>query len=57
VPPEAEAAVVGVTVERRSMTYAAAAAAVVQVKGALEFVEGKRSGSVGVEPRDTVGAC
>jgi hypothetical protein len=62
VPPEAEAAVVGATVERRNMTcavaVAAVAAAVVRVKGALGFVGGKRmAGSVGVEPRDTVGAC
>ena len=60
--PEAEAVVVAATVEHRNMTCAvvgvAAAAAVVRVKGALGFVEGKKmAGSVEVEPRDTVGAC
>lgn len=55
--------VVAATVEHRNMTcavvgVAAAAAAVVRVKGALGFVEGKKmAGSVEVEPRDTVGAC
>lgn len=61
--PEAEAVVVAATVEHRNMTcavvgVAAAAAAVVRVKGALGFVEGKKmAGSVEAEPRDTVGAC
>jgi hypothetical protein len=56
VPLEAAAAAVEATVERRNMTYAAAA--VVRVKGAQGFVGGKMMvGSVGVEPRDTVGAC
>ena len=59
--PEAGPAVVGATVEPRNMTCAAAAAAVaavVRVKGALGFVEGKRMAqSVEVEHRDTVGAC
>jgi len=59
VPPEAEVAVVEATVERHNMTCAvAAAAAVVRVKGAPGFVEGKRmAASAGVEPRGKVGAC
>ena len=37
---------------------AVAAVVLLRVKGALEFVEGKRlAGSAGVEPRGTVGAC
>jgi hypothetical protein len=41
-----------------AVAVAAVVAAVVRVKGALGFVEGKRmAGSVGVELRDTVGAC
>jgi hypothetical protein len=59
-----EAAVAVATVEHHNMPCAAAAAAAVmavvllRVKGALEFVEGRKMAeSAGVEPRGTVGAC
>lgn len=62
-PPGAEVGAVGVTVGRHNMTCVVAVAAVaavvlLQVKGALVFVEGKRlAGSVGVEHRGMADAC